>query len=422
VEEGIREKKAAKQIYREMKENGMERFFYTYASKFPLARIHFTDAYYSSAMIIGVNLPEGDTEQLRRVCDLTETLSMLFQMSWGYPQLARQRVKVAHDAAEAKRKEAEREVEVRLLSHLKSLAGELTTSLRAAFSAYHKLSRSLVPPAEALLDLYKNASPYIPPMDGTKYFGGKFVFDHAWSVGKIAGNEDHFRAQVACVLLSYLADKSVPRPDAAWPANLTMPWIALRDKEAELLIFKDLMPETLEKIVQPGSVTWTNKDESAFNSLLKGCFHYPFKQERNYLTGPLLTLWTLERGGRVRNDVKGHLLELRPSTGRGWPKVELLPAIHGLLLEVSEENKPCSLDLDVKLDDRSKLDQVEIVFSACVDNGFDDIADVIEATDSSPSDEGLGSLQGCVKRIRMNGGQLRIERSRREINIAFKVG
>jgi len=274
------------------------------------------------------------------------------------------------------RDQGQKEKEIQVLQKYKALAQELSQSLRSAANVYHRANREMMPAPSDLLDLYKPPKAYIPEIP-LPYFKGRFHFRHDWFADKLNDVSadairrkvtETFRVQTACILLSYLGEPSVPQPRDEWNRPTSELMELLKKRKHELRVFEHLFGSTIAKITDEANSTWTADDESAFQRVLKGCFHYPFKNQR--LTGPLLGLWVLERRTDLNLDeqVMSWLFGPKTVNGHGWPGLEALQAIYALYQEVIQK-QPCGLSVKTQ-DDEGRLRRIEIELSSCSQEAF----------------------------------------------------
>jgi len=335
------------------------------------------DTYFISAWLIAIS-GEGLLKDIAEVRNSLESLSILFQMSWGYPELVEERKRAARAIAENEVKAREMEVQVRNLAKLKraaETAQKLSEGLHPLFEQAQYLQRLLVPRPFGLLATYRPASKYIPNTDN-EIFYDDLRFMHVWTHEKIALEPNFFRAQFSCILLSYLGE---PLPEK-W-SDSEMPWCKLHNRKLEIPLFSTDFAGTVRKVESEcahsphhrtrSQVTWTKEDAKSYD-ILKGCFYYPFKMkhggvEQQKLTGPLLVLWALERQAILKD--QNNFWGVNAVKGKGWPDCRILVGIHGIALGW-EEGQPPRAVVSLKGTSQSGgCDGAEITIS-----GFDDEA------------------------------------------------
>ena len=284
-----REESVSSQFSR-LKSEEIDNFLYTRPALFDKDAPVFPRAYYSSALVASVVLPDDREERIEAIqnlSDILEVLSIKFQMSWGYPQLLKEKAKMV-------RQKAVSEQQGRMLERFQKandIARQLALALGPAFKRVDQLNRLLRPLPQGLFASYQSSIPYIPEKDYTPYFQ-QWTFMHDWLVDEIRSMEDSFRAQIACILLAYTGS-DIPQPitGVSWQAD--KPWRLLKDMISETNALTSLYPrlnDTLARVVADGTVSdRCSGDVEAF-LMLKGCFYYPFKliEEKRYGTpGPL---------------------------------------------------------------------------------------------------------------------------------------
>jgi hypothetical protein len=354
-----------------VKDVELDDFLYTspYLLSQPVPR-SFSRAYYAAALVLGVEISEPRYD-LKNLYDLAETLSIKFQMSWGYPQLIIEKEEMARN--EMLRMQQEKVLE--RFKRANAITQKLALDLNPAFRRLDQLNRLLRPVPAALLDLYRRPVPYIPDKDHTRYFD-RWDFMHDWRPSEILESPESFKAQLACVLLAYAA-ADIPPPVDGQLWNGHEPWSMLKGNMAEIANLISLVP-TLQKTLakfQEESAAWDAEDGKVFRSL-KGCFHYPFKDKEDdqrqlpeRLTGPLLTLWAIEYGGSdaVDSVARSAFFSDRSSQGRGWPELIILQEIYSILDDIYEDPEvfhqremKFGVKVRPKIDDHSRLTGVAI--------------------------------------------------------------
>jgi hypothetical protein len=305
------------------------------------AKIPFpSDGYYKAAWLIGVtNLtPEQAMELIYNI----ESFSILFHMSWGYPHLIDEKEKSKQIVLELDKIKAEVHY-LRKLEEASELAKDLMAAVGPLTLTSQKLSKVLTPSPDAILFTYRLASRFIPERPEVKVYD-EWIFRHDWSPKTINRDSESFRAQFACILLSYLAE-DLPPEDQEWPKERDKPWLILKKiyetDASKIPVFDENFIETVRAVLDDSvSRMWNDDDETSF-TILKGCFHNPFK-DPSRVTGPLTALWVLERKGTVKNPQ--FLYRTEAASGEGWPDNLLLAAIHGLFMDEQAKSPACSVE------------------------------------------------------------------------------
>jgi hypothetical protein len=415
---------SARTFYQSMTKGDRNKFLYTEPelvstcqSSFPFPR----NGYYKAAWLIGITgfTPKKAFQLIHNI----EAFSILFHMSWGYPELLREKAK----AAEEKAKQDERE---KLLSHLQrasKLAMSLATDVYTAYSVSVQLQDMLFPRVKGLFNKYRNAADYIP-IDETKDGGEPYhendnwKFRHGWTEDLITSNPEAFRAQVSCILLKFFAYRGIGPHNLPWPNDLELPWVLLAKYSSQIIDrFGSSFALTVDKITKADESTdWERNDVKSFN-FLKGCFHYPFKDLRHQkrtgdfvtpspLTGPLLLLWASEHGGMesIGMDSRDFLSRSYPTKGDGWPSKYFLSALHGLYEYAKDDSNLCTLKVTSNVVPETRQLAVKVALSSCGKDfikGLKRICDAVAATyasDLTPYpplnelDNRLGSLPGYI--------------------------
>jgi len=383
------------------------------------------DGYYKAAWLIGITglTPKRAFELIHNI----ESFSILFHMSWGYPELLKEKTDMAQRKAKQETQEA-------LLSHLQGaslLAMNLVENVFEAYGSAVQVTQMLFPKDKVLLMRYRNAAFYIPEVDNkddadTFHQNENWGFRHNWDVSLIEQSPkdtESFRAQVSCILLSFFGFGDLPPHSAPWTEGLDMPWVLLekyRDKISNL--FNKSFNETVAKVVSPGlNQNWKDDDIKTF-SFLKGCFHYPFKDALarsgignlpSPLTGPLLALWAAEYGGKqsVDDQTLQFLSLLLPTQGSGWPSKYVLSALHGLYGYAKEE-QPCKLKITADQGTKTGVLNVSVILAGCTVDYVTKLREISEATAtrnasgaptslllSKDLESQLGSLPGYIEII-----------------------
>jgi hypothetical protein len=398
---------SARSVYQELTTTDRSKFLYTepeLVSTCPGGFPFPKDGYYRAAWLIGITglTPKKAFELIHNI----EAFSILFHMSWGYPELLKEKT----DMAERK---AKQETQEALISHLQRagrLAMNLVEDVFEAYGSAVEVTQMLFPKDKVLLMRYRNAAFYIPPVDNkddaeTFHQNENWGFRHNWDVSLIEQSPkdtESFRAQVSCILLSFFGFGDLPPHSAPWTAGLDMPWLLLakyRDKISSL--FSKSFNETVAKIVSPGlNQNWNDDDIMTF-SFLKGCFHYP---------GPLLALWAAEYGGKqsVDDQTLQFLSLSSPTQGSGWPSKYVLSALHGIYVYAKEEQS-CNLKITANQGPRTGDLNVSVLLAGCTVDYVGNLRDITGTilsrnTSGAPSslfdlESQLGSLPGYIEII-----------------------
>ncbi len=384
------------------------------------------NGYYNAAWLIGISgLTTERAEELRHNI---EAFSILFHMSWGYPELLK-------DKAEMAQTKAKREAQEAQLSHFQGASLLAMTLVEDVFQAYGSavhVTQMLRPKDKVLLMKYRNPAFYIPAVDNdddadTFHQNENWRFRHNWDVSLIKRSpedSESFRAQVSCILLSFFGFGDLPPHSIEWTEGLDMPWVILgkyHSKIAEL--FSESFNKTVEKVTSPGlSQDWDHADVKAF-TFLKGCFHYPFKDALarsgsgrltapSPLTGPLLAIWAAEYGGKqsVDSQTLKFLSISESTTGNGWPSKYVLSALHGIYGYAQKEQR-CCLKVTAAEGSRSGELIVSVTLSGCTSDYVQNLRNIRDGLVSRYSQDmpallsskdlesQLGSLPGYIEII-----------------------
>lgn len=401
-------------LYREL-QGDVSSFLYTRTSLFPRGVRQFPEAYYVAALVIGVDLPASASDDeasgiFADLHDMAETLSIKFQMTWGYPQLVKEKERMGEEKAqhEQAKKELER------YRKASDVAKQLVAALGPAYETVSQLNRMLKPLPSALIAQYKKVTPYIPPDDKTRYFD-RWDFMHHWTVNDINKDTESFRAQISCIILAYLGD-GIPGSDAAcW--RLDPPWQRLSDKRPEFELlgkFLPRLPETLARVLaDEQTCVWTDEDEDVFVGL-KACFYYPFKTRSpeglpvaDRLTGPLFTLWAVENGGHIDDDSRKLFFSDKSKSGKGWPELKTLPAIYALT-EFCDYDEKCDLSATAIRDSSMRFTGVRIDMPIDDEHKLDSLTGALAGFQPTDHEEVevLGNFLSAVRSIRSVGGEV----------------
>jgi hypothetical protein len=377
----------------------------------------FPDAYFKAAWLVGID--DDHTHSDKEIYQVLESLSIMFQLSWGYPQLLEYKESMAKQEAERKQKDLFH----RKLEEVSEIAVRIASGLHPLSNLAQQLTHKLEPPPSALLNIYSKAGAYIPSKDET--FFGKWQFHHNWQLGNMKDEGANFRAQCSCILLAYLGQLKVQSPNDPWPDDHPLPWHLLRDIRSELDTFTVIRP-TIDKLMQQEGDNWSQEDVDSYK-ILKGCFHYPFKeQHKGSLTGPLLLLWALKRRAIISQEDLTFLCKPRSLGGVGWPDRNLLVGVHGIYLEASEsysspEETP-TFGLEVSRSSRSSDSLIQVLFSDLSEGLVVHMEKLLRVrTSDTTSDEVKGSLAHSVAVIRELDLSINCDIAARSIVVQFVV-
>lgn len=420
---------AAEMVYREMG-GDINSFLYTATSLFPEGSKSFPDAFYSAALVVGVDLgkpgPDAEPSSIyENLHDMSETLSIKFQMSWGYPQLLTEKEKMVK--REARYEQTTKDLE--RFRKASDVAKQLVSALGPAYATITQLNRMLKPLPSALLAEYRQVTPYIPPRDSVRYFD-KWDFMHDWKVDDIKGGTESFRAQMACILLAYLGD-IIPKPDASsW--NLDSPWQRLFARRSELDLISRVLPNlqnTLAKLFSDNQTcNWCDEDMIVFREL-KACFYAPFKTRSlqgtpisGYLTGPLLTLWTLENNGLLDDESRQWFFSGKAKSGDGWPSLEILPEIY-TLVNLCEYEEKCELSVKAIKGESVRLAGVRIEMPVADEEKLTSLKKVLGGWKPADYDErdSVGNFLTAVSAIRAFEGNVNYSEPVHGLELTFPV-
>lgn len=398
----------------------LDSFLYTRTSLFPEGKREFPGAYYSSALVASVDLAsleEGDTrDKLYSLCNRAEALSIKFQMSWGYPQLLKDR----EETGKEKAVNAERIRSLERMAQANELAKELTTLLGPVSMKASELNRILKPLPSVLIASYQRFAPFIQGNDDGEAFK-RWNFRHNWIVSEA---DESFRAQLACILLAYMgADIPLPGEGVDW--NYDPPWLLLSARKSGVNILKDLHPNisaTAEKIPDL-ECAWCEADIDSF-LILKACFYSPFKTRMSgpiklphRLTGPLFSLWMLENQGTLQGDISEILFAEKALDGDGWPPLSILPGLHGLVLELRPDRRGMQ-GLAATSIENSKI---KVTIPITDDSHLQPIRDAVAnfVKSKRPQEEMLGSLHDYVNAVLWAGGHVEPSTEQKVLEITF---
>jgi hypothetical protein len=416
---------SARSYYQSMLKGERGKFLYTEPELVSTSRGSFPfpkNGYYNAAWLIGIT---GLTA--KRAFDLIhniEAFSILFHMSWGYPELLREKASAAAREAEDKAKQDERDSQLAHLQKASRLAMNLATDVYSAYSKSVQLQDMLVPRVKGLFNKYRNAADYIP-IDEAKDGGEPYhenenwSFRHGWTEDAINSNPEAFKAQVSCILLKFFGFGLGPQ-NLQWPSNSPLPWIVLAEYRIQIADrFGSSFSSTVAKITGiDGTIAWDRNDVRSFN-FLKGCFHYPFKDVRlkkhtgdlvkpSPLTGPLLLLWASEHRGMESIDADSRELLSRSNTtkGEGWPSRDFLSALHGIYGYARDESSVCSLQVTSAIVPETRLLAIKVEFAGCSRDFIEQFQRTSDAVAAAPEsailvplnelDDRSGSLSGYI--------------------------
>lgn len=420
---------AAELVHKKM-QGDVDGFLYTRTSLFPKGVKHFSEAYYSAALVVGVDLGRPASEDVasqmyRDLYEMSETLSIKFQMSWGYPQLLKEKERMGKEKA----LHEQAKVELDRYKKASDIAKQLAAALGPAYETVSQLNRMLKPLPSALLTNYQRVTPYIPQDDKVRVFD-KWIFMHDWKVDEIKQDTESFRAQIACILLAYIGD-SIPSPDAtSW--KLDSPWQRLLNRRSELDLVTRLLPKltnTLSRLLDDGeSSGWCSEDVSVFRDL-KACFYYPFKTKSaegipipDRLTGPLFTLWVLENGGHIDDESRRRFFSEKAKSGDGWPNLKILPAIYALT-DLCDYKEVCELFATAELDSSINFTGVRIDMPVADDEKLASLCKAITDFQAVNNEEGelLGNFLSAVRSIQSVQGSVIPSERVRGLEVTFPI-
>ncbi|HEX8087923.1 MAG TPA: hypothetical protein VF762_03675, partial [Blastocatellia bacterium] len=387
-----------------------------------------SSGYYKAAWLVGVTelKPEDAIDLLFNI----EAFSILFQMSWGYPQLLEEKERRKQTDLELDKIKAEVHY-LRKLEEASELAKDLMAAVGPLTITSQKLSKVLTPSPDAILFTYRLASRFIPERPEVRVYD-EWVFRHDWSPKTINKDSGSFRAQFACILLSYLGE-DLPPEDQEWPEGRDRPWLILKkiyeDDGRKIPAFNEKFLETVRGVMDGnGGKAWDEDDETSY-TILKGCFHNPFK-DPSRVTGPLAALWVLERKGTVKDPQL--LYRTEAASGEGWPDNLLLAAIHGLFMDEQAKSPACDVEVSavqrgelcvgakVKIFDcrRGFAEKVEEEKNRCLERKSEH-----RGSDEEPRAAGTlerrGNLRRDVARVLEHRGNIECDLSASTVTVTF---
>lgn len=295
-----------------------QRFLYTnpielypYCGNLPT----FPDAYFKSAWVIGVE-DNGDNLE-HEVKYFLEAISIMFQLSWGYPQLLKDKEEMARKAVGFKE-----------LEDIRQSAYDLTARFIRIADNAHELMLKLEPRPLEKVELLYRVDIFIPPSPA-EYFK-KWMFQHEWDISLIQAMPESFKAQFSCILLSHLgrANWGVGG-DQPWPPRELDPWSLLKDRVNELSYFEEIQT-TIQKVTSDDEQSWDNQDIFSYK-LLKGIFHSTKKYKR--VSGPLILFWAREKRAEISEKAIRCFYtpdNIKNIKTYNWPSIDLFVGLDGI--------------------------------------------------------------------------------------------